>query len=159
MNTVPAPVLAGHAFLRGMPPSDVALLAEAAVAVEIPAGQRLFDEGAPATNCWLLTAGQVALDLPMPGRPNLIVETLGSGDVIGFSWLSPPHEWQFGAQVLEPTTAFELDGPAVQALCDDHPGLGYQLAMRMLAAAVRRLQATRIRLLDLYGPPGGGDAG
>jgi CRP/FNR family transcriptional regulator, cyclic AMP receptor protein len=159
MTTVAASVLASHAFLDGMPPSDVALLADVAVAVEVPAGRRLFDEGAPAENCWLLTAGQVALDLPVPGRPNLIVETLGGGDVIGFSWLSPPHEWQFGAQVLESATAFELDGPAVQALCESHPLLGYQLAMRMLATAVRRLQATRIRLLDLYAPPGGGDAG
>jgi CRP/FNR family transcriptional regulator, cyclic AMP receptor protein len=160
MNEVAASVLADHAFLRGMPPGDVALLAGAAVAVAVPAGHRLFDEGTAAENCWLLTAGQVALDLHMPGRPNLIVETLGSGDVIGFSWLSPPHQWQFGAQVLESATAVELDGPAVQALCDGHPGLGYQLAMRMLAAAVRRLQATRIRLLDLYAPPGGsGDAG
>jgi CRP/FNR family cyclic AMP-dependent transcriptional regulator len=152
-------VLADHAFLRGMPADQVALLAAAAAPISVPAGHRLFDAGAPAENCWLLTAGQVALDLPMPGRPNLIVETLGGGDVIGFSWLSPPHEWQFGAEVLEPTTAFELNGPAVQALCDDYPQLGYQLAMRMLAAAVRRLQATRIRLLDLYGPSGGRDAG
>jgi CRP/FNR family transcriptional regulator, cyclic AMP receptor protein len=147
--------LAGHAFLKGMPADQIALLAGVAAPISVPAGHRLFDQGAPAENCWLLTAGQVALDLPMPGRPNLIVETLGGGDVIGFSWLSPPHEWQFGAQVLEPTAAFKLDGPGVQGLCDDHPELGYQLAMRMLAAAVRRLQATRIRLLDLYGPPGG----
>ncbi|HTZ26602.1 MAG TPA: cyclic nucleotide-binding domain-containing protein [Streptosporangiaceae bacterium] len=159
MNAVAASLLSGHAFLRGMHPSDVALLADATLAVELPAGHRLFDEGAPAANCWLLTAGQVALDLPVPGRPSLIVETLGSGDVIGFSWLSPPHEWQFGATAVEPTRAFELDGPAVQALCDEHPRLGYQLAMRMLAAAVSRLQATRIRLLDLYAPPGGGAAG
>jgi len=158
MNAVAPSALAGHAFLRGMSPSDVGLLADAAAAIDLPAGRRLFDEGAPAANCWLLTDGQVALDLSMPGRQNLIVETLGGGDVIGFSWLSPPHQWQFGAQVLEPATAFELDGPAVQTLCDDHPGLGYQLAMRMLAAAVRRLQATRIRLLDLYGPPGGSRA-
>jgi CRP/FNR family transcriptional regulator, cyclic AMP receptor protein len=159
MTSAGTAAFAGHAFLRGMPAGQVALLAGVAAPISVPAGRRLFDEGAPAENCWLLTAGQVALDLPVPGRPNLIIETLGSGDVIGFSWLSPPHQWQFGAQVLEPATAFELDGPAVQALCDDHPALGYQLAMRMLAAAVRRLQATRIRLLDLYGPPGGGDAG
>jgi CRP/FNR family transcriptional regulator, cyclic AMP receptor protein len=152
--------LAGHAFLRGMPAEQVALLGRLAAPISVPAGHRLFEEGGCAENCWLLTAGQVALDLPMPGRANLIVETLGAGDVIGFSWLSPPHQWQFGAETLEPTTAFELDGPAVQALCDAHPELGYQLATRMLAAAVRRLQATRIRLLDLYAPPGGrGDPG
>ena len=102
MISAESAVLADHAFLRGMPAELVALLADAAAPISVPAGHRLFDEGAPAENCWLLTGGQVALDLPMPGRPNLIVETLGSGDVIGFSWLSPPHEWQFGAQVLEP---------------------------------------------------------
>ncbi len=146
--------IAGHAFLRGISPDHVARLAGAAVAVSFPAGQRLFDEGAPANKCWLLTAGRVALDLPMPGRANLIVETLGGGDVIGFSWLSPPHQWQFGAETLEPTEAFELDGTAVRALCDRHPDLGYQFVLRMLAVAVERLQATRIRLLDLYGAPG-----
>jgi CRP/FNR family transcriptional regulator, cyclic AMP receptor protein len=157
MNDVsPAPALTGHAFLRGMPADDVALLARAAVTVSMPAGQRLFDEGAPATKCWLLTAGQVALDLNMPGRANLIVETLGRDDVIGFSWLSPPHQWQFGAEAVEPTEAFELDGATVVALCDLHPELGYQLALRMLAVAVQRLQATRIRLLDLYAAPSRG---
>jgi CRP/FNR family transcriptional regulator, cyclic AMP receptor protein len=154
MNGTESPGFADHEFLRGMSPADVQLLSGAAVRVSIPAGQRLFDEGATADKCWLLTAGHVALDLHrQPGRPNLIIETLGSGDVLGFSWLAPPHRWQFGAQTVEPTTAFELDGAAVMALCDSHPDLGYQLALRMLAAAVRRLQATRIRLLDLYGVP------
>jgi len=155
-DATPAPALADHAFLRGMPADDVARLAGAAVAVSIPAGRRLFDEGSPARKCWLLTSGHVALDLHMPGRPSLIVETLGRGDVIGFSWLSPPHEWQFGAETVEPTEAFELDGATVMALCDRHPELGYQLALRLLAVAVRRLQATRIRLLDLYAAPSRG---
>jgi CRP-like cAMP-binding protein len=154
MNGTESPALADHEFVRGMSPESVELLSGAAVRVSIPAGRRLFDEGATADKCWLLMAGQVALDLHrQPGQPNLIVETLGSGDVLGFSWLAPPHRWQFGAQTVESTTAFELDGAAVTALCDSHPVLGYQLALRMLAAAVRRLQATRIRLLDLYGVP------
>ena len=152
-DAVPASALADHPFLRGMPADDVARLARAAVPVSIPAGHRLFDEGAPADKCWLLTAGQVVLDLNMPGRANLIVETLGGGDVLGFSWLSPPHQWQFGAETVEPAEAFELDGATVMALCDSYPELGYQLASRLLAAAVQRLQATRIRLLDLYGAP------
>jgi len=152
-DPVPAAALADHAFLRGMPPDEVAWLARAAVAVSLPAGRRLFDEGAPAEKCWLLTSGQVALDLHMPGQANLIVETLGPGDVLGFSWLSPPHQWQFGAEAVEPTDAFELDGATVKALSDSHPELGYQLVLRFLATAVERLQATRIRLLDLYAAP------
>jgi CRP/FNR family transcriptional regulator, cyclic AMP receptor protein len=90
-DAVPVPALAEHAFLRGMPAGDVAWLARAAVAVRLPADHRLFDEGTPANKCWLVTSGHVALDLNMPGRANLIIETLGRADVLGFSWLSPPH--------------------------------------------------------------------
>ncbi len=154
MNDTPPPGFTDHAFLRGMPADSVARLATTATAVSFAAGRRLFEEGAPAGACWLLTAGHVALFMHAPGSEDLIVETLGKGDVIGFSWLSPPHEWQFSAETVAATDAFELDGAAVMALCDRHPDLGYQLTLRMLGAAVRRLQATRIRLLDLYGAPG-----
>jgi CRP/FNR family transcriptional regulator, cyclic AMP receptor protein len=154
MNGADAPRFADHEFLRGMPADSVASLATTAEAVSFPAGVRLFEEGGPAARCWLLTSGQVALLVPTPGPDDLIVETLGGGDVIGFSWLSPPHEWQFSAETVAATEAFELDGTAVMALCGRQPELGYELTLRLLAAAVRRLQATRIRLLDLYGTPG-----
>jgi len=153
MNAAGLPGFADHAFLRGIPAGSVARLAATATAVSFPAGRRLFEEGAPARKCWLLTSGQVALFLHAPGAEDLIVETLCCDDVIGFSWLAPPHEWQFSAATVTATEAFELDGTAVMALCDRDRDLGYQLAQRFLAAAVRRLHATRIRLLDLYGTP------
>jgi hypothetical protein len=73
--------------------------------------------------------------------------------VVGLSWLSPPYEWQFSAVAVEATGAFEMDAAAVIALCDSRPQLGYQVTRRMAAVASRRLHATRIRLLDLYGAP------
>ena len=48
---------------------------------------------------------------------------------------------------------------AGSAVLADHAflrGMPADQVLQMLAAAVRRLQATRIRLLDLYAPPGGG---
>jgi CRP/FNR family transcriptional regulator, cyclic AMP receptor protein len=141
-------LLADQPFLRGLHAGDVARLADAAVAISVPAGHRFFDEGSRAENFWLLTSGRVALDVQRPGRPPLVVDTLGAGDVIGMSWLSPPFQWQFGARATEPVTGFELDGMAVIALCDSDPGFGYSLTRRMLAVASRRLQATRRRLVD-----------
>jgi CRP/FNR family transcriptional regulator, cyclic AMP receptor protein len=153
MTGSPAMAFADHAFVRGMPPDHVARLADAAVAVSVPAGHRFFEEGGNATKFWLVTAGHVALDLRKPGQAELIVETLGGGDVVGLSWLSPPYEWQFGAVAVEATAAFELDGREVIALCDSQPEMGYQITRRMAAVASRRLHAARIRLLDLYGEP------
>ena len=49
----------------------------------------------------------------MPGRPDVAIETLGPGAVLGWSWLFPPHTWQFGAVATEPTLTIEpLSGPS-----------------------------------------------
>jgi len=151
-------LLASHPFLRGLPADDVARLADATEPISLPAGHRLFEQGSRAEKFWLITSGQVALDLQCPGRAPVIVETIGAGEVIGISWLSPPFKWEVGARATEPVTGFEIDGRTVMALCDSEPLLGYRLTRRMLAVVSRRLQATRRRLLDAFGddqPEGG----
>ena len=149
--------LAAHPFLLGMPDGQVAALAEVAAAVDVPAGHRFFEEGGHARRFWLIRNGRVALDLSVPGRTPLIVETLSAGDLMGVSWLSPPHEWQYGAEALEPVSAFQLDGTAVLARCDADPALGFQFFVRLMTVATRRLHSSRIRMLDLYASPGQDD--
>ena len=158
MTGVAPEELAGHAFLRGLPMAQIAALASASTRVAMPGGKRIFEEGAAATRFWLIRHGEVALDIHAPGRNLILVETIGDGDLLGLSWLSPPLPWQFGAVAIAETTAYELDGAAVLAACDQDPMLGYQLLRRAMATALRRLQATRVRLLDLYAPGDDGDA-
>lgn len=154
MNQVLTDDLAGHAFLRGMRAEHIARLAEIATAIAVPARHRLFEEGGRADRIWLIRTGSIALDLRVPGRAPLIVETIGSGEVIGLSWICPPYEWQYGAEAFAPTEAFEVATTAIIRLCDDDPVLGYQITRRLMVVAARRLHATRIRLLDLYAAPG-----
>jgi CRP-like cAMP-binding protein len=146
--------LGDHAFLRGMPGAHVAVLAQSCRGTAARAGHRFFEEGGTADRFWLIRSGHVALDVSAPGRSRLIVETLGKGDLLGLSWLVPPYEWQFGATAVQDTTAFELNATAVRAACDADPGLGYQLLRRVMPAASSRLQAARIRMLDLYAAAG-----
>ncbi len=89
MSAVSTAELADHPFAAGLTTGQVERLAVLAVRVEIPAGQRLFDEGGQAVSLWLIRGGQIALDLRVPGRDRLIVETLGAGDELGLSWLMP----------------------------------------------------------------------
>jgi CRP-like cAMP-binding protein len=145
--------LAGHAFLRGMPEDSIATLAEFCRVAVAEAGHRFFDEGGMASKFWLVRSGHVALDLHVPGRSRLIVETLGPGDLLGLSWFTTPFRWQFGAVAVQKTSSFELDAAAVRAACDADPALGYQFLCRLMAAASGRLQASRIRMLDLYAAP------
>ncbi len=153
MSGVGAADLGEHAFARGLSAGQLARLAALATSVEIPAGQRIFEEGEHASRLWLIRTGRVVLDLRVPGRHRLIVETLGPGDELGLSWLSPAPQWQFGACAQLPVSAFELPSARLIDLCQTDYELGYQLTRRLLTTAISRLQAARIRMLDLYGAP------
>ncbi len=135
-------------LLRGLPPEYTAWLAAVARHVSLPKDHRLFEEGAPADRFWIVDAGEVALDVLVPGDGRLVIETLGRGDVVGLSWLVPPYQWQFGAVCRQPMQAFEFDARAVRAASARDPEFGYAIATRFMAVAAHRLHATRGRLLQ-----------
>ncbi|MGW3151368.1 Crp/Fnr family transcriptional regulator [Streptomyces sp. NPDC001177] len=125
--------------------------------VAFPAGARLFDEGGEADRFWLLRRGEVALDICVPGRqPEALIETLGAGQLLGWSWICPPYRWHLGARAVTAVEATEFPATDVLALCAADPELGYALMRRFTGVVAERLQATRIRLLDLYAPHGSG---
>jgi CRP-like cAMP-binding protein len=144
---------AHHSLLWGLTAVEQAHVASAARSVEFPAEHRIFDAGEKADNCWIISSGHVALDTTVPGRGQVVVQTLGPGDVLGWSWLLPPRRWHFGAVATEPVTAMELDATRLRELVRADPSLGYHLVLGLFEAVVERLQNTRARLLDLYGSP------
>jgi CRP/FNR family cyclic AMP-dependent transcriptional regulator len=141
-------LVGAHTFLRRLPDKYVAQLAAVARQVSLPEQHRLFDEGGTADRFWLVDAGQVALDVLVPGRGRVLIEVLGRGDVIGLSWLQQPYQWQYGATTTQPVRATEFDARAVRAACTTDPAFGYAVVTLFMAVAAHRLQATRMRLLE-----------
>ena len=151
MIEVTAAALAAHPFLRGMPDDRLSVLAEAACDVRFPARYRLFEDGGSATRFWLIQSGHIALDLHIPGEGPVVIETIGMGELLGWSWLFPPYRWAFGAVSATPVEAFEFDAPAVREACAADLGLGYEFSQRISRVLARRLQATRVRLIARSG--------
>ncbi len=145
-------VLAVHPFLHGMSREQLAPLAEAATDVRFPARHRLFEDGGHAARFWLIQSGYVALDMHVPGEGRVRVETIGMGELVGWSWLFPPYTWAFGAVTVSPVEAFEFDGRAVRVCCEADPELGYELTRRLARVIAQRLQATRVRLITRSSP-------
>jgi CRP-like cAMP-binding protein len=142
-------LISAHPFLDGLQPRWLEQLSHRARRSVRHPGHRLFQEGAAADRFWLIRDGWIALDLHVPGRGDVVVEALGPDAVVGWSWLFPPYRWHFGAVVTQETLTIEFDGPRVRQLCDQEPALGYELSLRFMAVMLDRLQATRVRLLDL----------
>jgi CRP/FNR family cyclic AMP-dependent transcriptional regulator len=145
--------LSTFALLAGLSQTHIAVLSSAAQQVTFAAGERLFEEGAPAKDCWLVQRGCVAIDTAVPGRGPVVVQTVGPGEVVGWSWLITPPKWHFGAVAVAPTVAIELDTDQLRAFAEQDPSFGYPIAVAMLAMVLDRLQTTRARLLDLYRNP------
>jgi CRP-like cAMP-binding protein len=109
------------------------------------AGQIIFHEGDPARECYLICKGKVAIETAMMGCGGIQIETLGEGEVLGWSWLLPPYELHYSARAMEPTQAIALDGKALRGRCEQDHDLGYELMKRFAVVIARRLAATRAR--------------
>ncbi|MEU0600903.1 cyclic nucleotide-binding domain-containing protein [Streptomyces sp. NPDC006393] len=119
-------------------------------------GSRLFEEGRHADRFWIVRTGTVALDLHVPGRRPAVIESVGHGELLGWSWHFPPYVWQLGAEAMSPVRAHEFDADAVRMLCAGDPELGRAVAVWVGKVVAHRLQSARVRLLDLYAPYGSG---
>lgn len=150
------PLLTGHEFFRDLDPGYANLLVSCASNVRFAAGTFLFREGEPAEQFFLIREGKVAVEIASPGRGHLVVQTVGEGDVAGFSWLVEPHRYQFDGRAVTPVRAIALDGVCLRGKCEQDPNLGYVLMHRVARIVLARLQATRLQLLDVYGHAGTG---
>lgn len=148
MFTTTIDMLAEQPFLTGLTEHQLSLLAPLTSRSMFHAGNRIFSQGTPAEQFWLIIDGRVYLDAEVPGYDNFVLETLKPGAVLGWSWLFPPHRWHFGAVAIITTRTLTFDGPRVRALCQRDPSLGYDLSTRFLQVMGERLQSARRRLQD-----------
>lgn len=145
-------LLADHEFFATLSPEDRGVISGCGRNETFAAGSALAREGGQADQFFLLRAGLVALQIPVPaGETDYVVETLGPGEVVGFSWIFPPHRWSFDVVAVEPTRVVAFDGACLRGKCDEDQALGYRLMQRFARLLTQRLEATRLRLLDVYG--------
>lgn len=144
-------ILSAHPFFDGLAPGHLDLCTGCATNVRFAADEFAFHAGAEANEFYLIRAGRIAIEVAPPGRTPLVLQTLGAGDILGWSWLVPPYHWVFDARALEPTRAIALDGRCLRDKCEADHDLGYELLKRFAHIMEQGLQAARLQLLDVYG--------
>ena len=138
-----------HPFLTGMSRTHLALLTDCAIAAHFERGQTILREGEFATGVYLIETGEVVLESGEESGEPVVVETIGPGDPLGWSWMFPPYIWRFTARAIEPIDAIFFDGTILREYCEKDHSLGYELLKRTTVVMLRRLQATRARMLSI----------
>ncbi|HSP36077.1 MAG TPA: cyclic nucleotide-binding domain-containing protein [Thermoanaerobaculia bacterium] len=145
-----APILAAHPFFRDLATPHLDLVVGCASNVRFSAGAFMFHEGDEANRFYVIREGRVAVDVSIPGRDPVVVETVEHGEVLGWSWLFPPHVSRFNARVVEPVRAIALDGKCLRTKCENNPELGYQMMSRFARLMQNRISALTLQLTDVY---------
>jgi CRP/FNR family transcriptional regulator, cyclic AMP receptor protein len=139
-----------HPFLAGMSRSQLALLTDCAIAAHFKKGQTILCEGDFANRFYLIESGKVVLESGEGlGKP-VVVDTIGPGDLLGWSWMFPPYVWHFTARAAEPTEAIFFYGTILREYCERDHSLGYELFKRITPVMLRRLQAAREKMLAVH---------
>ncbi len=133
---------ASHNFLRNLGDRHLMLLASGSKPFTAVPGEFLAREGETAKAFYLIQSGQVEVGTKTANRGKAVVQTVGAGEVIGWSWLLPPYRWQFDARAVDTVRGVAFDAVWLREKCEQDHELGYHLLTQLLAVTASRLAAT-----------------
>ncbi|MEV7992845.1 cyclic nucleotide-binding domain-containing protein [Streptomyces sp. NPDC086077] len=137
-------------LLTALPPPQRQRLMTLAREVSFPEDARIFEAGGTADRFWVIRSGAVSLDQQVTSAKRVTVASLGAGDLLGWSWLFPPHRWDFGAEAFSQVRAHEFEAEPVLELCEQDPQLGMSLVRIVAEILAHRLETTRGQLMEQY---------
>ena len=142
--------LAESPFLAGLGAGDRRQLGELARPFEVEPGTVLLREGVETTDLGIVRNGRIALRLAVPMRGLITILTVEPGDLFGWSALIPPYRATSTAIATEPTTGVVFPAGALREVLALDEELASALYPRIMRSVARRLEATRLQLLDLF---------
>jgi len=113
-------------------------------------GNVLMREGEASDFLAIVLEGRVALRVRVPERGQVTILTVEPGDVLGWSAVVPPYRATSTAVALTPTEMAYFEGPALREALESETELAAELYPVLLSAVARRLEGTRLQLLDLF---------
>jgi CRP-like cAMP-binding protein len=148
-------ILRQHPFLHNVADEHMQTIVGCASNVRFAEGAYLIREGEIANKFFLIRSGRVALEIDVSGRGGLRIQTVGPGEVLGWSWLISPYRWHFNGVAVMDTRVIALDAECLRNKCENDKHFGYEMLKRLAVVMEKRLEATRMQLLDLYGTTAG----
>jgi CRP-like cAMP-binding protein len=137
-------------FASGLEPGIQTRLAELSRTFTAEPGEELFREGDESEVLGVVIKGRVALRTHVAERGDLTLLTVEPGDIYLWSALVPPYRATSTAVAIETLEAITFEGPALRAALREDAALAQALYPRVLVAVERRLNATRVQLLELF---------
>jgi CRP-like cAMP-binding protein len=162
--------LAAFPIFDGIPRDTMDRIGQAARRLEYDTGDVIFREGQEASHLYGVLDGEVELSIRVRDRVmkaevqyedyvrkqvdiverQIVVETLGPGEVFSWSALSAPHRLTSTAICTQATQVFALEADGLQAVLAQVPEMGFLFMQRVAAIIARRLRNRTDKLLESW---------
>ena len=146
--------LSTHEFFSEFSDDDLKFLCECSSMREIKKGQILFLQGENADKFYVVRNGRISLQMPAIMGPTLEIQTVDEDQVLGWSWLISPYQWNFQTKAEDDSELLQFDGAAILARCEQEPKFGYELLKKFAALMSVGLNAARQKMMDEWNPDG-----
>lgn len=137
-------------LLQALSNTEVSLFESAATQIRLSAGEVLFEVEGSADAFYIVVEGRIGLELTTPGKEPIVIQTLGSGDLVGVSWMFPPHRWNWRARALVDSELAAVDAGVIRSEMEKDRDLALEVLSVVAGVVADRLHRTRVQLLDLY---------
>ena len=134
-----------YRLLSGLDPQQLRKLLPLAEEKQFDAGRIIFREGDRSAFLHLIVSGDVALETTGGGH-TVRVQTLHSGEAMGWSALTADSHTHFQARALSPVSTVAFPSARIREACERDPAMGYAVMKRLLDVVTERLDATRMQL-------------
>ena len=156
------------AIFSGITLNHLAEIAEHVEVTEFDSGETVFEEGTEAANLYGVISGEV--DLILIARDDqlktdveyeeyahsevetverqITVDSIGPGEIFGWSALSPTGFYTSKAVCSEPTRVFAIGAKTLKAFFNKNPHVGYPFMERLAAVISSRLANRTDKLIE-----------
>lgn len=129
----------------GLPPADLANIADVAVLKSLDKGEYLFNDGDPARGFYVVQRGAVNVHRVNAAGKEQIIHVFRAGDSFAEAALSSSTGYPADARAIEPTQVLLIQKDGILALVRRQP----ELALRMLGSMSSHLRVLVGQLEDL----------
>jgi CRP-like cAMP-binding protein len=144
----------------------ISVLAKSATEEMVETGHFFFHEDEDLSEFYLALEGAVAIVFELPERGvehkvsdqftrklqtrDVVVSTVGPGEMFGWSGLVPPHKATAGAKAVTPCRVVAFDCKELLKVFDEDCGFGYLMTQKAAQVIRARLRDVRIESLAQF---------
>jgi CRP-like cAMP-binding protein len=138
-------------LLTGFSEEELHQIASIAEEVDFAEGTLIFRENSPAEYLYLIVDGSVSLEICAPSVGCRRIFTVGRGELLGWSPVLENARFTATARAMSDVRTIRMQGQQLLALCESDHSLAYHFMQRAALALSKRLSATRLQLLNVFG--------